>query len=68
MESVLIMIAIAVGCAIGLPLVAGVIITLAMEREASGVSRRVSELMDEAIERGFAEYDGRTGEWRWKGE
>lgn len=23
---------------------------------------------NEAIERGFSEYDQRTGEWKWKGE
>ncbi len=26
------------------------------------------EMQQEAIERGFAEYDAKTGEWKWKGD
>ena len=26
------------------------------------------EMQQEAIEHGFAEYDAKTGEWKWKGD
>jgi hypothetical protein len=34
----------------------------------SGCYLTQREYQQQAIERGFAEYDGRTGEWKWKGE
>lgn len=34
----------------------------------NGVDSCERVMQQEAIKRGFAEYDAKTGEWRWKGE
>lgn len=34
----------------------------------NGVDSCERVMQQEAIERGYAEYDAKTGEWKWKGE
>ena len=34
----------------------------------NGVDSCERAMQQEAIERGYAEYDANTGEWRWKGD
>ena len=45
-----------------------VVVVVSFGAYCNGVDSCRKEMQQEAIERGFAEHDAKTGEWNWKGD